>query len=182
VAPAGLDEEDALTYELTAACCVTESESVAVLTTLLPAARDPALHAALRELAEDEVAHARLGWANLAVAAARGRTAFLGPHLPAMLRGTIDDDLFQPVEAAREDPALLALGVLPHASKRALFVQTLEEVVFPGLAGAGVDTAAGRAWLAAQGAPLAERPTSSAGGGVDGSRPGKTLLREPSSP
>jgi hypothetical protein len=163
VAPDGLAEEDALTYELTAACCVTESESVAVLTSLLPAARDPALHAALRELAEDEVAHARLGWAHLAVAAARGRTAFLGPHLPAMLRGTIDDDLFQPVEAAREDPALLALGVLPHASKRALFVQTLEEVVFPGLAGAGVDVTAGRAWLAAQGAPPTEHLPSSSG-------------------
>ena len=58
--------------------------------------------------------HARLGWAHLAVAAARGRTAFLGAHLPAMLRGSVDDDLFQEVEPAREDPALLTLGVLPY--------------------------------------------------------------------
>lgn len=148
VAPSGLDEEEAVTYELTAACCVTESESVAVLTALLPEARDPALRAALRELCEDEVVHARLGWAWLAVAAARGRTAFLGAHLPAMLGATADDDLFGPVEPAREDPALLRLGVLPHSTKRALFVRSLEEVVFPGLDGAGVDTSEARAWLA----------------------------------
>ena len=150
VAPSGLDEEDAVTYELTAASCVTETESVAVLTALLPEAHDPALRAALRELAEDEVVHARLGWAQLAVAAARGRTAFLGPHLPAMLRATADDDLFGPVEPAREDPALRSLGVLPHSTKRALFVRSLEEVVFPGLDGAGVDTSAARGWLAAR--------------------------------
>jgi hypothetical protein len=148
VAPPGLAEEDAVTYELVAACCVAESVSVAVLTALLPAARDPPLHAVLRELAEDEVAHARLGWAQLAVAAARERTAFLGPLLPVMLQGSIDDDLFQPVEPDRDDEALLALGVLPHAAKRDLFVRVLEEVVFPGLESSGVDTAAGREWLA----------------------------------
>jgi hypothetical protein len=65
-----------------------------------------------------------------------------------MLGATVDDDLFHPVDAAREDPALLALGVLPHPAKRALFVRALEEVVFPGLERAGVDTAAARAWLA----------------------------------
>jgi hypothetical protein len=148
VAPRGLGEEDRVTYELVAACCVTESVSVAVLTELLPAARDPTLRSVLHELAEDEVVHARLGWAHLAVAWARGRTAFLGAHLPAMLRGSIDEDLFLAVEAAREDPALLALGVLPHATKRHLFVRSLEEVIFPGLEGAGVDTTAGHVWLA----------------------------------
>jgi len=137
----------AFTWTLVAACCVTESVSVAVLTGLLPAARDPSLRAVLRELAGDEVMHARLGRAHLGVAAARDRTAFLGPLLPAMLRGSVDDDLFRPVEPDREDEALLVFGVLPHAMKRDLFVRSLEEVVFPGLEGAGVDTVAGRARL-----------------------------------
>ncbi len=150
VAPSMLDEEDALTYELVAACCVAETVSVAVLARLLATAGDPALRAVLRELAEDEVTHARLGWAHLAAAAARSRTAFLGPLLPAMLRDSVDDDLFLPVEQDREDGALLALGVLPHAAKRELFVSALEEVVFTGLQGAGVDCTAGREWLASQ--------------------------------
>jgi hypothetical protein len=147
VAPRGLDEEDAVTYELTAASCVAESVSVAVLTALLPAARDPVLHGILRELAGDEVAHARLGWAHLAVASARGRTAFLGPLLPAMLQGSADEDVFRDVPAPRDDGALLALGVLPHARRGDLFARMLSEVVLPSLEGAGVDTSAGCAWL-----------------------------------
>ena len=134
-----------------AACCVAESVSVAVLTALLQEVRDPELRAVLRELAADEVGHARLGWAHLALAAQEGRTAFLGPLLPSMLQGSVDDDLFEPAELAREDEGLLALGVLPHARKRALFVEALEQVVFPGLEGSGVDTSAGREWLAAHG-------------------------------
>jgi hypothetical protein len=150
IAPSRLEEEDAVTYELVAACCVAESVSVAVLTRLLPAAGDAPLRAVLHELAQDEVAHARLGWAHLAVSAARGRTGFLGPLLPTILRGSVDDDLFREVAPEREDEALLALGVLPHSTKRELFVRSLEEVVFPGLEASGVDTGAGRAWLASR--------------------------------
>jgi hypothetical protein len=150
VAPAVLEEEDALTYELVAACCVAETVSVAVLTALLPSARDPGLRAVLHELATDEVSHARLGWAHLATAAARGRASFLAPLLPAMLAGSVDEDLFGEGDADHEDEALLALGVLPHATKRELFVGAIEEVVLPGLSRAGVDTGAAGAWLASR--------------------------------
>jgi hypothetical protein len=150
VAPPSLDEEDAVTYELVAACCVAETVSVAVLTALLPAAVDPGLRAVLHELATDEVSHARLGWAHLATASARGRVAFLGPLLVAMLAGSADDDLFDEGDPDHEDEALLALGVLPHATKRELFLGAVEEVVLPGLARAGVDTAAASGWLASR--------------------------------
>jgi len=147
VAPARLEPEEATCYELVAACCVAETGSVAVLTSLLTSAREPRLRAVLHELAVDEVAHARLGWAALDLARRRGSTAFLGPLLPAMLKGSVDDDFFLPVDPAREDPRLLAAGVLPHTARRTLFVETLDRVIFPGLEGAGVDTSAGRAWL-----------------------------------
>jgi rubrerythrin len=147
VAPAALDPAEALLYELVAACCVAESGSVAVLTALLPSAREPRLREVLHELATDEVDHARLGWAWLEREHRRGATAFLGPLLPAMLRGSVDDDFFLAADAPREDPRLLAAGVLPHRARRDLFVQTLDEVIFPGLDGAGVDTGAGRCWV-----------------------------------
>ncbi len=152
VAPAGLAPDDATCYELVAACCVAETGSVAVLTSLLTSlltsASEPQVRGVLHELAVDEVDHARLGWAALAMAQRRGATGFLGPLLPAMLGGSVDDDFFLPVEPAREDPRLLEFGVLPHTARRELFVETLDSVIFPGLEGAGVATAAGRAWLA----------------------------------
>lgn len=150
VAPAGLEPEEAACYELVAACCVAETGSVAVLTSLLTSAREPRLRAVLHELAVDEVDHARLGWAALALAHRRGSTGFLGLLLPAMLKGSVDDDFFLPADPAREDPRLLEFGVLPHSARRALFVETLDCVIFPGLEGAGVDTTAGRAWLAGE--------------------------------
>jgi hypothetical protein len=148
VAPAELGLGEAALYEVVAASCVTETESCAVLTSLLALVRDRRLRAVLRELARDEVRHARLGWACLAHAAGRGESGFLSPLVPFMLAGAAPSDLFADVEPAREDPGLLEHGVLPHAMKREVFVRTLEEVVFPGLAGLGVDPAPSRAWLA----------------------------------
>jgi hypothetical protein len=147
IAPDGLTSRGAVLYELVAACCITETESMAVLTTLLGAVRAGSLRRTLRELSSDEVRHSRLGWAHLASEHASGVTAFLAPLVPAMLDGNAPPDLFADVGPEREDERLLRFGVLPHALKREVFVETLEQVVFPGLERFGVDTAAARAWL-----------------------------------
>ena len=165
IAPAGLTSAQAALYEVVAACCVTETESTAVLTTLLSLVSDPRLRTVLRSLARDEVRHARLGWACLAHAHGRGEAAFLGPLVPGMLEGAAPADLFLDDAApGRADPALLAHGVLPHGLKREVFVRTLEEVICPGLAALGVDDGPARGWLAwRRGAP-AQRRASAAGG------------------
>jgi len=150
IAPSSLAREQQVLYEVVAACCVTETESVGVLTHLLAAVRDARLRAVLRELARDEVHHSRLGWAHLASERARGDVSFLGPLVPAMLRGATDTELFAPVPAEYDDGALLEHGVLPHRMKRQVFARTLEEVVFPGLEAYGVDTVPARRWLGAQ--------------------------------
>lgn len=150
IAPARLGARERVLYEVVAACCLTETESLAVLSTLLGCARGPALRQVLRELAGDEVAHGRLGWAHLAFEQGRGDTAFLGPLVPAMLEGGVAPGLFRPAPPELEDEALLEHGVLPRAAQRAVFVRTLEEVVFPGLARCGVDPGPARAWLAAR--------------------------------
>jgi len=164
IAPRRLSPRDRLIYEIVAACCVTETESMGVLTTLIGAAGDEELLCVLRERASDEVRHARLGWAHLATAHARGATAFLGPLVPHMLQGSLADDLFAQAPRELEDPALLEHGVLPRAMKREVFTRTLEEVVFPGLEEFGVDAGPGRSWLEARRADLAAsaRPRRSA--------------------
>jgi len=148
IAPAGLGAREAALYEVVAACCVTETESMSVLTTLLACEVQPPLRPVLRELARDEVRHARLGWACLAHASGRGESAFLSPLVPAMLAGAAPPDLFEDVGGERDDPALLHHGVLPHRLKREVFVETLTQVIAPGLASLGVDPAPARAWLA----------------------------------
>jgi hypothetical protein len=148
IAPRDLGPRQRVLYEVVAACCIAETESLGVLTTLLDHVQGGRLRRVLRELAADEVRHGRLGWAHLAAEHARGETAFLGPLVPAMLEGNVAPDLFLVVPADREDAALLEHGVLPHALKREVFVRTLEDVVFPGLSEFGVDPAPARAWLA----------------------------------
>ncbi|HZY05907.1 MAG TPA: ferritin-like domain-containing protein [Anaeromyxobacteraceae bacterium] len=155
IAPGHLTQRERVLYEVVAACCVTETESMGVLAELLGRARDAELRRVLHELATDEVRHSRLGWALLAAEHARGGTAFLGPLVPAMLEGCIDAGLFRPAEAELEDHALPEHGVLPHALKREVFTRTLEEVVLPGLERFGVDPAPARAWLEGKRAILA---------------------------
>jgi hypothetical protein len=147
VAPRAFGASQAMTYELCAACCVTETESMATLTELLAHGASE-VERTVRDIARDEVRHAQLGWAHLAREAQRGSLAFLGPTLPSMLAGTVDAHaLFGPVSAELEAEALIALGVLPHSLKREVFVRTLREVVFPGLEGLGVDVGPARGWL-----------------------------------
>jgi hypothetical protein len=133
---------------LVASCCITETESMSVLTRLLQAARGTWMKGVLQEIARDEVSHSRLGWAFLAREQSSADVQFLGALVPDMLEGTVTEGLFAPAAARFEDPELLHHGVLPHSTKREIFIQTLEEVVFPGLEFHGVDSGPSRAWLA----------------------------------
>lgn len=147
LAPAGFPLRATVLYEAVAACCVTETGSVGVLTALLGSVRGGPIRRTLRELAADEVLHSQLGWAVLAAERDRGTGALLGPYVPAMLEGSIDADLFRPGAPHEEDEALLDHGVLPRSLQREVFTRTALEVVFPGLEAGGVDTGPARRWL-----------------------------------
>jgi len=147
IAPRQLDPREAVLYEVVAACCITETESVATLTTLLAEDADERIRAALHEIARDEVVHGRMGWAHLAREAGRGDVTFLAAWVPVMLSGTIDPALFAKPVAEEDEAELLRYGVLPQARKREVFVQTLLNVVFPGLENFGIDAGPGRVWL-----------------------------------
>src|SRR6266849_3073939 len=130
------------------ACCLTETESVATLATLLSEEAEPRVREVLHEIARDEVVHSRMGWAHLAREAAAHDVSFLSAWIPSMLSGTVDEGLFTCDEPEPDAGALLRHGVLPRSRKREIFVRTLEEVVLPGLERLGVDAGPARAWLA----------------------------------
>ncbi len=147
VAPAGLSRREALLYEVVAMSCVTETLSTALLGELVDAAGDAVARAAMHEILRDEVNHSRLGWAHIASEHERGSRDVVGPHLPAMLRHTVEEELFS---GAPEDPAwreVARLGALSRASRLRIFADAMRSVVFPGLARFGVDTTLGAAWL-----------------------------------
>ena len=148
IAPGSLDERQAALYEVVAACCITETESMATLTTLLARETEPNVREVLHSISKDEVVHSRMGWAHLSRESVAAEVAFLGPLIPGMLAGTIDEGLFGSPPPDEDPEGLLRLGVLPLAKKREVFLGTLEQVVFPGLEKFGVDPAPGRAWLA----------------------------------
>jgi hypothetical protein len=148
IVPRSLDERQAALYEVVAACCITETESMATLTTLMAAEPDPEVREVLHSISKDEVTHSRMGWAHLSREAAATDVAFLAPLIPGMLAGTIDESLFGAPPADEDPEGLLRLGVLPLEKKREVFLGTLEQVVFPGLEKFGVDPEPGRRWLA----------------------------------
>lgn len=150
IAPARLAPRQAALYEVVAACCITETESMATLATLLAEDTDLRVREVLHEIARDEVVHARMGWTHLAREAAAGDVSFLSSWIPVMLEGTVDGALFAPADAELESPQLLRHGVLPHSRKREIFVGALEEVVFPGLEKFDISTAPAREWLSRQ--------------------------------
>jgi len=153
IAPRSLDERQAVLYEVVAACCVTETESMATLTTLMAAEPEPEVREVLHSISKDEVVHSRMGWAHLSRESAAVDVSFLAPLIPGMLAGTIDESLFAAPPADEDSEGLLRLGVLPLEKKREVFLGTLEQVVFPGLEKFGVDPEPGRRWLAGAAAP-----------------------------
>ena len=153
IAPRSLDERQAALYEVVAACCVTETESMATLTTLMAADPDPEVREVLHSISKDEVVHSRMGWAHLSRESTAVDVSFLAPLIPGMLAGTIDESLFAAPPPEEDPEGLLRLGVLPLEKKREVFLGTLEQVVFPGLEKFGVDPEPGRRWLAGAAAP-----------------------------
>lgn len=147
IAPSELGPREAVLYEVVAACCITETESVATVTTLLAEEAEPSVRTALHEIARDEVVHGKMGWAHLAREAKRMDVSFLAAWVPVMLAGTVDEGLFAAVSPEADAAELLRHGVFPQSRKREVFVRTLLDVVFPGLETFGISAAPARRWL-----------------------------------
>jgi hypothetical protein len=132
IGPAELQPRQRVIYEAVALSCVTETLSVALLGTMRPLITDGLVAETVHHILEDEIAHARLGWAVLAAEAKRGSVAWLAPHVPAMVRAALEPDgttLDRP--ASGED--LSAYGVLTRPRVDAAVRETLDQVILPGL-------------------------------------------------
>lgn len=148
VAPTAWSLPDRVLYEVVAFCCVTETANAAVVTAGADDVDDPAIRRAIRTILADEVQHSRLGWRFLATHPPDAtQRAWLASHLPAMLAGTLRDDLFRDDTEPGDPLAMQRHGTLPIAGRRAAFLTGMREVLLPGLAAAGIDPAPGARFL-----------------------------------
>jgi hypothetical protein len=147
-APAGLQPDQALIYEMVAMSCVTETLSCVLLGEMVERCDDPHVQSTMRTILRDEVGHSRLGWGYLAEIQASGAQTFIGPYLPQMLAGTVGDELFSTAQLHPLAARLGGLGALSRPERLRVFVASMREVVFPGLERFGIDTSAAQSWLA----------------------------------
>lgn len=148
VAPAAWELRDRVLYEVVAFCCVTETANAAVVTAGVDDVDDTQIRRAVRVILADEVQHSRLGWRFLATHPPTDeQLAWIGGYLPAMLRGTLRADLFEPQVVLGDEQTMQKFGTLPLADRREVFVSGMREVLLPGLASIGVDTAPAAAFL-----------------------------------
>jgi len=133
---------------MVAFCCLVETMNVAQLASALGQIKNTEISQATRKLLVDEVKHSRLGWAYLTWARRQGEGDLLAQYIPQMLWEAVTPELFVDVPPVPDEALLLASGDPPMAMRRALFLQTVNEVFLPGLEANGIPTDPARAWLA----------------------------------
>lgn len=141
-------------HELVTMSCITETLSTALLIEMRAQATDRAVISVVHEVLQDEVQHARLGWAHLAASASSSALDRLSERLPRMLSDTVHEEIFTTPDTT--DAALASLGGLSRTDRCTIFVTTLREVVLPGLRHHGVDTRPALRWLEARLRPRAD--------------------------
>jgi len=149
VAPAAWSLVDRVIYEVVAFCCVTETANAAIVVASADDIDDRRIRRAVRTILADEVQHSRLGWRFLATHELTDpQRAWLGAYLPAMIRGTIRAELFEPQVVLGDEQAMKRFGTLPLDGRREVYITALRDVLLPGLAQFGIDVAPAAALLA----------------------------------
>jgi hypothetical protein len=116
---------------------INETIGSAFLSACLEDARGPLARAALRELAADETDHARLGWAVLAAAPAKGPTRLeVAERLPALVRAAEDAWRARAAELPESLPP--GHGCLDRSTLIQVVEYALTELVLPGFAHLGI--------------------------------------------
>ncbi len=129
-------------------CALNETFASAYLSAGYAGAKHPLAKAALRELLEDEIDHARIGWAYLSTTTPALRRELSDWLLPLTVCNLRE---WRRLELPAGD-ALAAHGVPPLEVAREALDEALADVLLPGFRRAGLDTRALERWIAA-GAP-----------------------------
>jgi hypothetical protein len=124
--------------------CISETMATVCLSEGLERCVSPTAKAVTHQLLQDDLNHARLGWAHLASSfVGREKKGHVSRALPTLLRLGHDSWLCEE-RPPNDDPAH---GVLGMTGFMALTKTALVDVVLPGFDHVGVDTRLGRQWF-----------------------------------
>ncbi|MFZ5895774.1 MAG: hypothetical protein ACOY0T_32255 [Myxococcota bacterium] len=127
--------------------CINETLATVCLRDSLKAAQSNAVRAATRQLLEDDINHARLGWAHLASShVSAHHRHHIERALPTLLRLGREAWITEP----RSDLDLPAHGVLAAPRFAPLTHQALTELILPGFEHLALDVRPARDWYARQ--------------------------------
>jgi len=138
--PRELDLRHAVLYAAVALSCVTETLSSALLVQMQRRTKWPVIREVVHTILKDEINHARLGWAQLALSAQKEEVSWLGPYLSGMIRGAVLSDIRPPVELASGVVDLSAYGILSPKETRNIMQETVLKVILPGFRKFGINT------------------------------------------
>lgn len=123
--------------------CLNEGIAVAYLGACLDEAEAPLARAAVRDILEDEIVHARLGWAFVAASSEADRR-LITDALPQLLR-EIAALWLRPSDLPEHLPA--GHGCLGLSRLRAVFADAIEQLILPGFDHVGIGTSMAKAWF-----------------------------------
>jgi hypothetical protein len=124
-------------------CCLSETVTGVYFTEMLARATNPAAHATIESLLEDEIDHGRVGWAYVAERARDRSIGGLAEALPELVARAVGRSIDEAARSKDEDdPAIEAFGYLGSATSSAVVRRALADVIVPGFESLGVDVRA----------------------------------------
>ncbi len=147
------EHDDALTpleaalRNMLSVCCLSETVAVSLIGAERIEMPPGELRDLLTRIYADEVGHSRFGWRTLARVAPsldRGTKERLGDYLEVAFDHLVEHELAHLPLASEPPPDGVAYGLCSGADARALFFDTVEQVIVPGLERHGIP--ARRAW------------------------------------
>jgi len=140
------DGRSSLLLHLVLLSCINEGVSTFYLRDAMKHSRSTLAREALRQLLSDDVQHARIGWMHLASpAVSRADKRLVSAALPTLLG--LSRTAWTNVPA-RAEIWFVEHGCPGQAVAEQAFRDAVRELVLPGMAHVGVDTAAAARWLA----------------------------------
>jgi hypothetical protein len=130
-------------------CSVNETLAATYLGACLAEVESTVAKTALREIIQDEVRHARIGWAVLASdQLSPADRATISNTMPVLLDVCVSEWL-RDIEDEFPDALCTGHGAIRHRGIASLVDDTLTNVVAPGLDHVRIDSTPARAWIAA---------------------------------